>query len=101
MPDHKHYYAGYSYMGINYTYDSPCWKLYIFDSPQERDRWVAENEYSQDTGNYVAEALSARNARKMRPDLERVLEDLHMKRRYRHHDGVEHWYPVSGPMPEW
>jgi len=66
---HRHYYAAHSYMGLNYTYDSPCWVLYAFDTRQERDQWVRENEYCQDTGNYVAEAVTARVAAQIAPDL--------------------------------
>ncbi len=64
---HKHYYAAHSYMGLNYTYDSPCWTLYAFDSAAERDAWVEDNEYSQDTGNYVAEPVTSETARKICP----------------------------------
>jgi len=66
---HRHYYAAHSYMGLNYTYDSPCWVVYAFDTLQERDQWVREHEYSQDTGNYVAKAVSARVALQIAPDL--------------------------------
>ena len=55
----RHYYAGKSFMGVNFSYDCDCWKAYRFDSKKERDEWVAKNEYNQNTGNYVAEALSA------------------------------------------
>lgn len=58
----RHYYAGHSYMGINYTYDCDCWKAYRFDSKKERDEWVEKHEYSQSTGNYVAEAVSRKVA---------------------------------------
>lgn len=52
-------------MGINYTYDSPCWSLYAFDSAADREAWLAENEYSN--GNLVAEAVSVDVARKICP----------------------------------
>ena len=69
--NHRHYYAAHSYMGLNYTYNSPCWTLYAFDSVQERGAWVKDNEYSQDTGNYVAESVSNSTARKICPWLNR------------------------------
>lgn len=62
---HRHYYAAHSYMGLNYTYDSPCWSLYAFDSAAERDAWLADNEYSN--GNLVAEAVTVKTARKISP----------------------------------
>ncbi|MCM0758470.1 hypothetical protein M7775_07770 [Sporomusa sphaeroides DSM 2875] len=61
----KKWYAGHSYMGINFTYDSPCWKAYVFNSKQERDQWVKENEYDQCTGNYVAETIDKKTAYKI------------------------------------
>lgn len=66
---HDHYYAAHSYMGLNYTYDSPCWMVYAFDTPQGRDHWVEKNEYNQDTGNLVAQAVYAKEAYKIAPDL--------------------------------
>lgn len=60
----RHYYAGYSYMGINFTYDSPCWESFAFDSKKERDNWVNENRYN-DQGNIVAEAITRRVAFKI------------------------------------
>ena len=65
----KHYYAAHSHMGLNYTYDSPCWLVYSFLSEWERDEWVKAHEYSQDTGNYVAEAVNYKTACKIAPDL--------------------------------
>jgi hypothetical protein len=65
--NHKHFYAAHSYMGLNYTYDSPCWSLFAFDVQKERDKWVKDNEYSQDAGNYVATAVNSETARKICP----------------------------------
>ena len=59
----KHYYAGYSYMGVNMTYDSPCWTLYAFDSKEERNEWISENEY--DNGNIKAESVTRREAERI------------------------------------
>lgn len=63
--NHKHFYAAHSYMGIEYTYDSPCWSLYAFDSKKERDEWMRENKYAN--GNIVAEEVSIKTARKICP----------------------------------
>lgn len=72
----KHYYAAHSYMGLGYTYDSPCWRVYVFDSKAERDAWVDENEYNN--GNYVAEAVNYRTACKIAPDLrDKAHYDIH------------------------
>ena len=57
----KHYYAGHSYMGTNFTYDSPCWVAYRFDSKQERDKFVNANEYNEQ-GNRVTEAITQKIA---------------------------------------
>jgi hypothetical protein len=65
----RHYYAEHSYMGLNYTYDSPCWMVYVFDSKTERDEWLKTGEYNQSTGNYVARACSFATACKIAPDL--------------------------------
>lgn len=53
----KKWYAGHSYMGVDFTYDSPCWTAYVFDSKAERDQWVHDNAYN-DRGNLVAESIS-------------------------------------------
>lgn len=60
----KHYYAGHSYMGIKYTYDSPCWTAYTFDSKKERDQFVENGEYN-DQGNRVAEVIDRKTAYKI------------------------------------
>lgn len=59
----KQYYAAHSYMGLNFTYDSPCWKVYIFDTAKERDQWVETHEYNGQ--NYVAMAVSLKTAKKI------------------------------------
>jgi hypothetical protein len=51
-------------MGINFTFDSPCWQLMVFDSAAERDAWLSDNQYN-DQGNLVAEAETASNAAKL------------------------------------
>lgn len=48
----RHYYAAHSYMGVNFTFDSPCWIAFRFDSKKERDAWVCDGEYN-DQGNRV------------------------------------------------
>ena len=35
MKNHRHYYVASSYMGLNYTYDSPCWTLTAYDTIAE------------------------------------------------------------------
>jgi hypothetical protein len=56
----RHFFAGYSYMGINFTYESPCWTVFMFDSKKERDTWVAKNEYVD--RNIRAQAISQKIA---------------------------------------
>ena len=51
----RHYYGAYSYMGVNYTFDSPCWTAYQFNSKTERDAWVASGGYQD--GNRVKTAI--------------------------------------------
>ena len=58
--EHRHYYAASSYMGINYTYDSPCWSLQAFDSKIERDNWVDEDTQHR-------ESVDQKTARKICP----------------------------------
>lgn len=67
MNTKRHYYAAYSYMGLNYTYDSPCWEVYVFDSLAERAEWLANHEYNG--SNHVAEEVSLAIARKIAPEL--------------------------------
>jgi hypothetical protein len=69
-----HYYAAHSYMGLNYTYDSPCWVIYAFDTKSDRDNWVNNHTYN-DNGNLVAESVSADVARKIAPDLRKWSPD--------------------------
>lgn len=52
----RHYYAGHSYMGVNFTYASPCWTVFVFDSKRDRDAWVYEHMYRN--GNIVAEPIT-------------------------------------------
>jgi hypothetical protein len=61
----KYYYAGHSYMGINYTYDSPCWTLHAFRTAKSRDNYVQAHYYNSDTGNIVMESVSARDAERI------------------------------------
>jgi hypothetical protein len=56
----RHFYAGHSYMGTNYTYDSPCWSAYAFSTKAERDEWLDKHSYKD--GNLVAEPISRRDA---------------------------------------
>jgi hypothetical protein len=51
-------------MGVNYTFDSPCWQLMVFESAAERDAWLKKNEYN-DQGNLVAEVEKASDAVKI------------------------------------
>jgi len=60
----KNYYAGHSYMGIDMSYDSDCWSVYMFETKTERDKWVWDNRYS-DQGNIVSEAISRKVAYKI------------------------------------
>lgn len=64
----KYCYAAESYMGLNYTYDSPCWSLYAFPSRDARERWLRRHSYN-DQGNLVAEGVSRRVALKIWPAL--------------------------------
>jgi len=57
---HRHFYAASSYMGLNYTYDSPCWDLTAFDSSAERDAYVADDSEHR-------ESVSIATARKISP----------------------------------
>lgn len=66
MKTNRKFYAAHSYMGLNYVYSAPCWKVLVFDNRKERNDWVNENEYSQDTGNYVAMACSRKTANKIK-----------------------------------
>jgi len=47
-------------MGINFTFNSPCWSVFMFDSKKERDAWVKENEYSD--GNRKAVEITQKVA---------------------------------------
>lgn len=57
----KHYYVGHSYMGTNYTYESPCWVVYSFDSYADRKEWLNKN-WCNDQGNRVAQAITRKEA---------------------------------------
>jgi len=47
-------------MGVNFTFDSPCWLVFMFDSKKERDVWVKEHEYVD--GNIKAIAITQKVA---------------------------------------
>jgi len=59
----QHYYAAHSYMGMNYTYDSPCWMVYRFTSNEARRDWLQANAY--DGRQYVAESVTRKTAAKI------------------------------------
>jgi len=58
----KLFYVGYSYMGTNFSYDSPCWQLFAFWSEKDREEYLQKHEYKQDTGNLVAEKVTRKQA---------------------------------------
>lgn len=72
----RHFYVAHSYMGINFTYDSPCWMIYAFDTKKQRDEWYNQNKYS-DQGNVVAKVVSGSLARHIAPDLRKMTPDAH------------------------
>jgi len=55
---HKHYYLAQSYMGLNYTWDSPCWTLTAYDSKEERDAAADADQNSMGISRRVACKLS-------------------------------------------
>jgi len=63
----KCFFAAHSHMGIEYTYDSPCWLVYAFGTKQEPDAWVTSHEY--ENGNRVAQVVTKREAIKIAPEL--------------------------------
>jgi len=63
MEKARFFYAARSTMGVNFTYDSPCWYAYRFESAKARDAWVDEHEYKD--SNRVAEAVSRKIAMKI------------------------------------
>lgn len=58
----KKFYAGYSDMGIEFTYSSPCWTVMAFDSKSAREAWVEESNNSSHEGHLVAENISRKDA---------------------------------------
>lgn len=75
------YYAGYSYMGVEYTYDSPCWTVYAFTTAARRNAWVCANEYN-DQGNRVAEVITRRQAVRIagRECIDNIRDDQYLRR---------------------
>lgn len=57
----KYFYAAYSSMGLNFTYDSPCWMVHAFTSQQERD------QFTKTCDN--AETVDSKTAVKIAPEL--------------------------------
>lgn len=60
----RHYYLGHSYMGINYTYDSPCWQVLVFDDQQKRNDYYENNKWD-DQNKLVLEIIPAKIAYKL------------------------------------
>ena len=60
----KHYYLGHSYMGINFTYDSPCWQVLVFEDQQKRNDYYEEHKYN-DQNNQILELISAKIQQKI------------------------------------
>ena len=54
--NNRHYYAGFSYMGTNYTYDSPCWTAFAFNTKTERDAflWDCKSNTCEEISRKVA-----------------------------------------------
>ena len=63
----KNYYAGYSYMGLNFTYDSPCWQVLAFSNKQDRENYI--KKYGYDGQKYVVETINKKTACKIAHDL--------------------------------
>ena len=76
----KYYYVGHSYMGLNFTYDSPCWRVYKFASMELMRFYLEHNERDENTGNYVAQRISRKTAEKIGP-LEEADELLYISDR--------------------
>jgi hypothetical protein len=55
----KKYYAAHSYMGTDYTFNSPCWVAYQFNSKADRDAWLEGNEYKD--GKRVAQSVTRKS----------------------------------------
>lgn len=53
----RYWYAEKNGYGLNFTLDSIGWQVLRFDSKQARDSYVADNEYKQDTGNYICREI--------------------------------------------
>jgi hypothetical protein len=51
-------------MGLNFTYDSPCWSVYRFDSQKERELWMKDHEYCDN--KWVAQVATRKEAEKVR-----------------------------------
>lgn len=60
----RHYYLGHSYMGINFTYDSPCWQVLVFDNKQKRNDYYKDHKWN-DQNNLVLEIIPAKIAYKL------------------------------------
>lgn len=50
-------------MGLNYTYDSPCWKIYEFEGKQEMEKYLDHHEYKD--GKFVAQQVTKKIAMKI------------------------------------
>ena len=59
----KNYYVGYSYMGLNFSYDSECWRVYAFTSKKARDNYIQQNSY--DGRQLIAKAITRKTAEKI------------------------------------
>jgi hypothetical protein len=84
----KYFFAAHSHIGLNYTYDSPCWLVYAFGTKQERDAWVTSHEY--ENGNRVAQSVTKREAIKIAPELYQFFCD---------NRNIEHCNRVIVPPP--
>ena len=62
----RKFYVAYSYMGLNFTYDSPCWSVIVFENKNIRKKWMDKNAYKD--GRAVAEICNYNTAKKIAPD---------------------------------
>jgi hypothetical protein len=56
----RKYYIGESYMGVDFTYSSGCWRAFAFDTKAGRDKYLEDYEYKD--GKLVAEAVTRKQA---------------------------------------
>lgn len=96
----RRFYVGHCRYGLNMSYWSDCWNVLAFSSRKERQDFLDEKEYCQNTNQYVAEKVTRKIAEEIlrgskgrisKEYLEYLWKEIEMPEKGETWDGKEVW----------